>query len=499
MEFVAALHDKFFERREELLVARQARQEAMDEGLQLDFLPETASVRESDWSIARLPDALQDRRVEITGPCDRKMMINALNSGAKMFMADCEDAQSPSWNNQVAGQVNLFDAVREQIAFSQPDGKEYKLNDGEIACLLVRPRGWHLPEKHVLYKGKPMSGSLFDFGLYFFHNAKAALERGRGPFFYLPKLEHYLEARLWNDVFTFAEETLGVPQGSCKATVLIETIHAAYQMDEIIYELRDHMAGLNAGRWDYIFSCIKTHRTREVMFPDRSQVTMTVPFMFAYTELLVKTCHRRSAHAIGGMAAFIPNRRDPEATEKALAKVAEDKKREANQGYDGSWVAHPGLVPVCREQFDAVLGDKPHQKDVLREDVNVSAEELRDFRVPEGKVTEDGLRMNISVGILYLNSWLLGNGAAAINNLMEDAATAEISRSQLWQWIHKGAKLDDGRTVTKELYAQLRDEELDKIGRDQGRVAEAAKLIDAMVESEAFPEFLTLPAYEQLD
>ncbi len=498
--FLAKLHRTFNTRRLELLAAREERQKAIDAGGSLSFPPETESVRSGDWKVAPIPADLQDRRVEITGPCDRKMMINALNSGAKVFMADCEDAQSPSWMNQVTGQVNLMDAVRKTIRLvDEARGKTYELAD-TVATVLVRPRGWHLPERHFTVDGEPISGSLFDFGLYFFHNASELLSCGSGPYFYLAKLESYLEARLWNDVFVFAQNELGVPQGSVKATVLIETIHGSHQMEEILYELREHMAGLNAGRWDYIFSCIKTFRHHdEVIFPDRSQVTMTVPFMYKYTELLVQSCHRRGAHAIGGMAAFIPNRRDPDVTENALAKVREDKKREAGQGFDGTWVAHPDLVPVAQAEFDRVLGSRPHQKEKLREDVSVSAAELTDFTVPGGTITEAGLRLNINVGIQYVNAWLQGNGAAAINNLMEDAATSEISRAQIWQWIHHDARLDDGRPVTLELYEKLRDAELAKLGAGSGRVQEAAKLMDALVESDDFAVFLTLPAYELLD
>ena len=499
-EFLATLHRTFNARRLELLAAREERQKKIDAGGTLSFPPETESVRDGEWKVAPIPDDLQDRRVEITGPCDRKMMINALNSGAKVFMADCEDAQSPSWMNQVTGQVNLMDAVRRTIRLvDDARGKTYELAD-TIATLLVRPRGWHLPERHFTVDGEPMSGSLFDFGLYFFHNAAELLSRGSGPYYYLAKLESYLEARLWNDVFVFAQNEIGVPQGSVKATVLIETIHGSHQMEEILYELREHMAGLNAGRWDYIFSCIKTFRHHdEVIFPDRSQVTMTVPFMFKYTELLVRSCHRRGAHAIGGMAAFIPSRRDPQVTENALAKVREDKKREAGQGFDGTWVAHPDLVPVAQAEFDTVLGDRPHQKEKLREDVAIPASDLTDFTVPAGTITEAGVRLNINVGIQYVNAWLQGNGAAAINNLMEDAATSEISRAQIWQWIHHDAKLDDGRPVTLELYEKLRDEELAELGASTGRVKEAAQLMDRLVESEDFAVFLTLPAYELLD
>lgn len=497
--FLTDLHRAFNGRRLELLAERQKRMQRWDAGEPFDFLPETAEIRGGDWKVASAPEDLNDRRVEITGPCERKMLINALNSGAKLFMADCEDAQSPSWLNQVQGQQNLFDAIRRQIDFTdEAKGKTYALKE-QTATLVVRARGWHLPERHVTVDGETMSGSLFDAGLYLFHNAKELLARGSGPYFYLPKLEHYREARLWNDVFNHAQDALGIPRGTIRATCLIETLPAVYQMEEFLYELRDHMAGLNAGRWDYIFSCIKTHRARDVIFPDRAQVTMTVPFMFAYTELLVQACHSHGAHAIGGMAAFIPNRRDPEVTEQALAKVRADKEREAKQGYDGSWVAHPDLVPVAMEVFDQYLGDKPNQKEKLRPDVSVSAGELSDFTVPGGKITEDGLRTNINVGLQYTNAWLLGNGAAAINNLMEDAATAEISRSQVWQWIHKGAKLDDGRPVTQALYEQIRDEELDKLGRESGRLTEAAELFDRLILSDKLEDFLTLEAYERLD
>jgi len=496
LAFLGRLHTEFAARRQEILANRQKVQAFLDAGNTLDFPSETQSVRESDWQVAPCPDDLQDRRTEITGPVDRKMMINALNSGAKVFMADCEDSCSPTWENVVQGQINLRDAARLEIRLEQK-GKTYELKE-EIATLLVRPRGWHLNETHLTWNGAPASGSLVDFGTYFFHNAKALLERGSGPYFYLPKTEHYLEARLWNDVFSFAEQDLGVPHGSVRATVLIETLPAAYQMEEILYELRDHMSGLNAGRWDYIFSCIKTQRSqKDLFFPDRSQVTMTVPFMKAYTELLVQSCHKRGAHAIGGMSAFIPNRRDPDVTAQAIEKVTGDKEREAQQGYDGTWVAHPDLVPVSIAVFDKKLGEKPHQKEVLREDVSVSAEDLRNFNIPGGKVTEEGMRLNIRVGIQYLNAWLCGNGAAAIENLMEDAATAEISRSQLWQWIHKGASLDDGRPVTLELYRSLKQEELDKLP-DQGRLEEAAKLFDDLIEQETLEDFLTLSAYQQL-
>jgi malate synthase len=499
LAFVARLHRRFNPTRTVLLARRAERQQQFDAGVLPDFLPDTATIRAGAWHVAPTPDDLQRRRVEITGPVERKMMINALNSGANVFMADCEDALAPSWDNIVQGQINLRDAVRRRITFMNPDGKTYSLND-EVATLLVRPRGWHLPEKHVLVDGEPISASLFDFGLYFFHNARELLDRGSGPYFYLPKLESHLEARLWNDVFNAAEQELRLP-GTIRATVLIETILGAFEMDEILYELRDHMAGLNAGRWDYIFSIIKKFRNRaDFMLPDRAQVTMAVPFMRAYTQLLVKTCHRRGAHAIGGMAAFIPNRRDPEVTEQALAKVREDKEREAGDGFDGTWVAHPDLVPVAMAVFDRIVGDAPHQKDRLREDVQVQGADLLNFAVPGGQITEGGLRTNISVALQYLNSWLLGNGAAAINNLMEDAATAEISRAQIWQWLRHGARLADGRAVTADLYTQIRADELERLGgAGAGRYADAAAILDSLVLDATFTEFLTLPAYRYLD
>ncbi|GIV75661.1 malate synthase A [Litorilinea aerophila] len=500
LAFVADLHRRFNPTRQRLLARRAERQAALDAGEMPGFLPETAEIRTGEWQVAPAPADLNDRRVEITGPTDRKMMINALNSGASVFMADFEDALSPTWDNVIQGQINCSDAVRRTIEFLNPDGRVYKLKD-QIATLLIRPRGWHLGEKHVLVDGEPISGSLFDFGLYMFRNARELVERGSGPYFYLPKLESHLEARLWNDVFNYTQDALGIPRGTIRATVLIETILAALEMEEILYELREHAAGLNAGRWDYIFSVIKKFARRpDMILPDRSQVTMTVPFMRAYTELLVRTCHKRGAHAIGGMAAFIPNRRDPEVTEKALAKVREDKERESSDGFDGTWVAHPDLVPVAREVFDRVLGDRPHQKHRLREDVHVTAEEILDIRVPGGQITEDGVRLNVSVALQYLNSWLNGNGAAAIFNLMEDAATAEISRSQLWQWLHHGAKLADGRPLTLEMYTQIREEELAKLGGSGvGRYEEATELLDGLVLSQEFVEFLTYPAYELLD
>ena len=500
LDFLAGLQRTFNGRRKELLARRVVRQEAINHGEVPGFLPETASVRLGEWHVAPAPQDLNDRRVEITGPTERKMMINALNSGAKVFMADFEDALSPTWANVIEGQINCSDAIRRTIEFKNPDGRTYKLND-TIATLLIRPRGWHLVEKHVSVDGEPISGSLFDFGLYIFRNGKELIRRGSGPYFYLPKMESHLEARLWNDVFNYAQDALGIARGTIRATVLIETILASLEMEEILYELRDHAAGLNAGRWDYVFSAIKKFARRaDLTLPDRAQVTMTAPFMRAYTELLVRTCHKRGAHAIGGMAAFIPNRRDPEVTENALKKVREDKTRESNDGCDGTWVAHPDLVPVAQECFDRVLGERPNQKDKLREDVHVEASQIIALGVPGGKITEGGLRTNISVALQYVNAWLNGNGAAAINNLMEDAATAEISRSQLWQWIRNGAQLDDGRTITSTLYEQLRNEELHKLGGAQKeRYEEAGELLDQLILNDSFIEFLTLPAYELLD
>ena len=500
LAFVADLHRRFNGRRRELLVLRAARQAVIDTGQLPDFLPETAEIRNSEWQVAPAPADLNDRRVEITGPTERKMMINALNSGAKVFMADFEDALSPTWENVIDGQINCTDAIARTISFQNPDGRVYKLND-EIATLLIRPRGWHLTEKHVLVDGEAISASLFDAGLYLFRNAKELLDRGSGPYFYLPKLESHLEARLWNDVFTYAQQQIGVPHGSVRGTVLIETILGAFEMEEILYELRDHAAGLNAGRWDYIFSTIKKLRNQPtLLLPDRSQVTMTVPFMRAYTELMIQTCHKRGAHAIGGMAAFIPNRRDLEVTENALTKVREDKTRESNDGCDGTWVAHPDLVPVAKECFDRVLGDKPNQKERLREEVQVTGAQLINVGASGGQITENGVRLNVSVALQYINAWLSGNGAAAINNLMEDAATAEISRSQIWQWIRHAAKLNDGRPVTRALYMQIRDEELHKLGGPGAEhYEESAELLDKLILTDEFIEFLTLIAYDYLD
>jgi malate synthase len=503
LRFLTSLHDEFDERRRMLLRERDERQARIRAGEMPDFLESTRGVRDGDWRIAETPPDLRKRVVEITGPVDRKMMINALNSGADVFMADFEDALSPTWDNVVAGQVNCQDAVRRTIEFENPDGKRYALNE-ETATLLVRPRGWHLPEKHLAVDGVPISAGLFDFGLYFFHNARELLARGSGPYFYLPKLESHLEARLWNDVFDFAQDALDIPRGSVRATVLIENILAAFEMDEILYELRDHMAGLNAGRWDYIFSAIKKFRHRpDFVLPDRGQVTMTVPFMRAYAELLVRTCHRRGAHAMGGMAAFIPSK-DEEVNRLAFEKVREDKVRESRDGFDGTWIAHPGLEAVAREAFEEVLGDQPNQKDRLREDVGVTSADLLSIPDTPGEISRDGVRQNISVAVRYLSAWLDGWGAAAIDNLMEDAATAEISRSQLWQWRHTDATLADGDQVTADLYEEIRDEVLSGLRGDPeaqftARLDDAAQLLDSLVLSDDFTGFLTLPGYEQLD
>jgi malate synthase len=489
LAFVAELHRRFDPTMRDLLRRRRERQARLDGGELPDFLAETREIRAADWQVAPVPEDLRDRRVEITGPVERKMMINALNSGARCFMADFEDANSPTWENCVAGQVNLVDAVERTIELETPD-KSYRLND-EVATLIVRPRGWHLPERHVLVDGELVSASLFDFGLYVFHNAQRLLARGSGPHLYLPKLESHLEARLWNDVLDFAEEELDLARGSIKATVLIETILAAFEMEEILYELREHSAGLNAGRWDYIFSVIKKFHDRpEFVLPDRAQVTMTVPFMRAYTELLVKTCHRRGAHAMGGMAAFVPSRRDPEVNETALAKVREDKVREANDGFDGTWVAHPDLVPVAMGEFDRVLGERPNQVERLREEVSVEAGDLLDVSVPGGDVSEDGVRNNVSVGLRYLESWLRGVGAVAIYDLMEDAATAEIARSQLWQWVRHGH-------ADAERVRAFADEELAEAG--EGRWADARDVFESVSLSPDFVQFLTLPAYDKID
>jgi len=505
LAFLAKLERTFRQTRANLLQARAERQARLDAGERPDFLPETAHIRAGDWVIAPTPPDLQDRRVEITGPVDRKMIINALNSGAKVFMADFEDANTPTWRNSIEGQINLRDAVRRTIELVTPAGKHYQLNK-ETATLMVRPRGWHLDEKHVLVDGRPMSGSLFDFGLYFFHNARAALERGTGPYFYLPKLESHLEARLWNDVFVLAQNELNIPQGTIKATVLIETILAAFEMDEILYELRDHSAGLNCGRWDYIFSCIKKFRNDpDFCLADRALVTMTTHFMRSYSLLAIQTCHRRNAHAMGGMAAQIPIKNDPQANEIALGKVRDDKVREATDGHDGTWVAHPGLVQIAKDAFDAEM-PRPHQIDRKREDVSISAADLLAFG-PEAPITEQGMRININVGLQYLGSWLAGNGCVPIFNLMEDAATAEISRAQLWQWIRspKGV-LDDGRKVTLELFRQMLAEELQNVKEivgpetfASGTYERAAELFDRLTADDNFVDFLTLLAYQDID
>ena len=499
LALVARLQRELGPLRRELLAARVQRQARLDAGELPDFLESTRSVREDPkWQVAPVVPDLADRRVEITGPVERKMMINALNSGARVFMADCEDANSPTWENIIQGQRNLRDAVRRTISLETGE-KSYKLND-KIATLLLRPRGWHMVERHVLVDGEPVSGGLFDFALHMVHNAKEAVSRGSGPYFYLPKMESHLEARLWNDAFLIAQEAVRVPRGTIRATVLIETILAAFEMEEILYELREHSAGLNAGRWDYIFSMIKKFRRRsDMVLPDRGQVTMAVPFMRAYAQLMVKTCHKRGAHAIGGMAAFIPSRKDPEVTRIALEKVAEDKKREAGDGFDGTWVAHPDLVPAAMAQFDAVLGAKPNQIDRKRDDVHVTAKQLLDTTIAGGNVTEAGLHTNVSVGIRYVASWLNGVGAAAIDNLMEDAATAEISRSQVWQWVRQGKFTPEHvREVEREVLADVKKTVGDQ-GFASGRYEEAAKLFDQVALADDFPEFLTTPAYQLID
>ncbi|MBA3438153.1 MAG: malate synthase A [Thermoleophilaceae bacterium] len=510
LELIAELHREFDGRRRELLERRVERQAELDAGGTLDFLESTQQVREGDWVVSPAPGAIQDRRTEITGPTSAKMVINALNSGAAGFMADFEDANSPTWDNMVGGQANLYDAVRGTLAHRSEDGKQYALGE-QTATLLVRPRGWHLTERHLVVDGEPVSGAIFDFALFLFHNGRELLDRGAGPFFYLPKLESHLEARLWNEVFSAAEDRVGLERGSARATVLIETLPAAFEMDEILYELREHSAGLNAGRWDYIFSAIKRFRERpEFVLPDRSEVTMTVPFMRAYTELLVKTCHRRGAHAMGGMSAVIPSRSDEQAAERARDAVRADKEREAAAGFDGTWVAHPDSVEPAREEFDKVLGERPNQLDRARDEVSVTAADLLAIDATEGDITEEGLRSNVNVGIQYISSWLRGNGAAGIYGLMEDAATAEISRSQIWQWIRHEAQLADGRTVTPELVRDVATEELERIrteiGDDEwfereGRPEESRKLFEAVALSgnDEFVEFLTLPAYERLE
>jgi malate synthase len=508
MGLLATLHGELGTRRAELLAARQQRQAEIIAGGSFDFLPETRHIREDPaWQVALPAAGLADRRVEITGPTEKKMAVNALNSGARVWLADFEDANSPLWDNMITGQLNLKDVLDRTIDFTSADGKDYKLRpDHELATIVVRPRGWHLDEKHILVNGRRAAGSLVDFALYMATCARQQLDKGKGPYFYLAKTESHLEARLWNDAFNIAQDALGIPRGTIRATVLIETIPAAFEMDEILYELREHSAGLNAGRWDYLFSIIKKFRTRgrEFVLPDRNQVTMTAPFMRAYTELLVKTCHRRGAHAIGGMAAFIPSRRDPEVNEKALAKVREDKTRESSDGFDGSWVAHPDLVPICREIFDGVLGSKPNQLDRLRDEVSVSAADLLAVAKTPGTITEAGLRNDISVGIQYLASWLGGNGAVGIFNLMEDAATSEIARSQVWQWLHNDILLEDGPKVTRERVEAMIDEELTKIREQYGeefnaeRFGQATALFTEVALADNYADFLTIPAYERM-
>jgi malate synthase len=502
LHFLTRLHDQFAGRRHDRLAARMESRKQITNGRNLRFLPETAAIREDpSWRVAGAGPGLHDRRVEITGPTDRKMTINAMNSGAKVWLADQEDATSPTWQNVIGGQVNLRDAIRRQIDFTTPEGKTYALGE-ETPTIVMRPRGWHLVEKHLRFTDRaglraPASGSLVDFGLYIFHNAHELIERGNGPYFYIAKIENHLEARLWDDVFTFAENALNIPHGTIRATVLIETIPAAFEMDEILYELREHCAGLNAGRWDYIFSIIKNFRGRGASFvlPDRAAITMTVPFMRAYTELLVSTCHKRGAHAIGGMSAFIPNRRDPEVTARALDAVTRDKRREATDGFDGTWVAHPDLIATARAEFDTVLGDRPNQVNRLRDDVHVTAEDLLDLRI-DGAVTDAGVRSNVSIALRYIESWLRGVGAAAIDNLMEDAATAEISRSQLWQWMHQRVVTAEGTPITHRRIDTELGETLNEIERSPGdRFDDAAAVFREVTLEEEFPTFLTLSAY----
>jgi malate synthase len=500
LRFAGELEARFGGTRIQLLDERRKRDAQIAAGASYGLLAETEAIRRGDWKVAAAPADLQRRHVEITGPAERKMIINALGCGADVFMADFEDSLSPTWDNVVSGQAGLIDAVRRTLTYTSPEGKAYALAE-RLATLVVRPRGWHLTEKHAAFEGRPVSASLFDFGLYFFHNARALVERGSGPYFYLPKIESHREARLWNDVFVAAQEALGLPRGTVRATVLIETLPAAFEMDEILHELRDHASGLNAGRWDYLFSAIKKLRDRPgLAIPDRTQLAMTVPFMRAYTERLVRTCHHRGAHAMGGMAPFIPSRKNPEINAAALAKVRDDKLREVGDGFDGTWVAHPDLVTTAAEVFGAALGARPHQKDRLRDDVRGTDAELLDLTVPGGEITEAGVRNNISVALQYLSAWLAGSGAVAIFNLMEDAATAEISRAQLWFWVHHRGALDDGRPVTAALYRALRDDEAAKLAGlpADGQLPAAKALLDRLVESDDFLDFLTSPAYEQL-
>jgi len=504
LDLIAGLTRRFRPTIDQALLDREKHQEELDQGDFPDFRSSTKKIRESDWKIAGTPNDLQDRRVEITGPTDRKMVINALNSGARVFMADCEDSLTPTWHNVIDGQINLRDAVSRTIEFTNPNGKEYRLND-EIAVLIVRPRGWHLVEKHILVDGQPVPGGLVDFALYLVHNARKTLANGSGPYFYLPKLECHEEARIWADVFRFSEQALDLPHGTIKCTVLIETILAAFEIDEILYELRNYIVGLNCGRWDYIFSYIKKFRKHpDFVLPDRAQVTMTTHFLRAYSLLVIKTCHRRGAHAIGGMAAQIPIKDDPAANEAAIEKVRQDKEREAGDGHDGTWVAHPGLVPVAMEIFDRLMPDA-NQIGRLREDVDVGADDL--LRRPDGPITEEGLRQNITVAVRYMASWLNGNGCVPIHNLMEDAATAEISRAQIWQWIrHPDGQLEDGREITMSLYETIRDDEMAELKSEvgeqifaDGKYEQAARLLDSIIRHDEFAEFLTLAAYDALD
>ncbi len=501
IDFIVALNDLATERRDGLLAARRERRAAIGRGEDPTFLAETAHIRADDtWRGAPVAPGLEDRRVEITGPTERKMTINALNSGAATWLADLEDANQPAWENVIGGQLNLYEAIRGTISFTSPEGKEYKVTAEKTPTIIVRPRGWHYDEKHLFVDGKPMVAGVVDFGLYFFHNARALLRRGVGPYFYLPKTESHLEARLWNDIFVRAQDLLGIPRGTIRATVLIETITAAFEMEEIIYELRTHSSGLNAGRWDYLFSIIKNYRDRgeEFVLPDRAQVTMAVPFMRSYALQLVRACHRRGVSAMGGMAAFIPNRRKPEVTENALAKVREDKTREAGDGFDGSWVAHPDLVPLCREVFDATLGERPNQIDRLREDVEPDDQGLISLEIPGSTITDGGVRTNIDVGIRYIEAWLRGNGAVAIHDLMEDAATAEISRSQIWQWRNAGVTTAEGNEVTTAWLGEVFDEVFSSLERFEGdRYDDARELFQQVALADEYPDFLTLPAYER--